>query len=430
MSDSNVPRDMKLQRQRLRMTLLAVANTGLQSLVLALYAWVGELSWQLVIAFLLAGIGIAVVFAVVIGKGWNLRMKEPSMLVLQMVANCVVQLVFLVLAPQLWMLFLVAVCVTYNFAMMSFNPRQFTAAWILVGLAMAVALYVAREGIGRLGVSNVHLLILWLFFFLSLRQLTIIGSRFSELRKKLSDRNQELSASLAKLQELAGEQRLVEREKIARRLHDTLLQGIQGLLLRFQSATERIPPGEAARTMMEDAMELADQVLVAGRDQLAGLHVANSAGANLAEALQTAGEELASDGDIAFEMKIHGRQRELHDLVSDESYRVGRDALLNAFQHSSARQVTAEVSYEADMLRVSVRDDGIGIAAEVLSGGDSKTHSGLSGMQVRAHGLGGQLQIESMRALGTVVELRVPSVLAYRQSPERTSRGPLGWLEP
>jgi diguanylate cyclase len=197
-------REKKLQRHRLRMTLLSVANTSLQSLIIALYAWAGEVPWSLAGQFFLVGNGMSATFALIIWRGWNLRMKDPGMLLAQIAISVLLQLAFLVLAPKLWVLFLIAVLVTYNFAMMSFSGRQFTLAWLLVGAASGLALFAVRGRFEHFGTTDVSIAILWLFFFLCIRQLTAIGTQFSALRTQLSEKNKQLSASLERIQELAS----------------------------------------------------------------------------------------------------------------------------------------------------------------------------------------------------------------------------------
>ena len=186
------------------MTLLSVANTSLQSIVIALYAWIGEVEWSIAWQFFLVGVGSSAMFGLIIRCGWNLRLKDPGMLLAQIATSVFLQLAFLMLAPKLGVLFLVAVLVTYNFAMMSFNSRQFTLAWLLVGAASAVALFATRGRFGNLGTSDLSVAVLWLFFFVCIRQLTAIGTQFSSLRTQLSEKNKQLSASLERIQELAS----------------------------------------------------------------------------------------------------------------------------------------------------------------------------------------------------------------------------------
>ena len=196
-------RTEKLQRRRLQMTLLSVANTLWQSSAIALYAFVGEVPWAVVYQFLIASVGCSALFAALIKLGWNLRFRDQGMLMPQIVSFVIIQLVFLVLVPQLWILFVFAVFVTYNFAMMSFLPRQFTVAWIAVSLATGGALYAARGQLGNPVGSELSIAVFWFFMVLCVRQLTAIGRQFSELRSQLSKKNEQLSESLEKIRELA-----------------------------------------------------------------------------------------------------------------------------------------------------------------------------------------------------------------------------------
>ena len=186
------------------MTLLSVANYSFQTLVIALYAWIGQVPGSAVWQFGLVGIGQAAAFALVIQQGWNLRLKEPGMLLPQIVIGIGVLLAFIALLPQLWVLFVVASMVAYNFAMMSFNARQFTWAWLLMGAASALALYLARGRLGHVGASDSSVAILWLFYFLIIHRLSAIGKQFSSLRSRLSEQNQRLSESLERIQQLAS----------------------------------------------------------------------------------------------------------------------------------------------------------------------------------------------------------------------------------
>lgn len=202
-SATDADRIAKLQRRRLQMTLLSVANTLWQSSVIALYAWVGEVPWPVVYQFMAASVGCSALFAAVIKLGWNLRLRDQGLLMPQIVSFVVIQLVFLVLVPQLWILFVFAVFVTYNFAMMSFCPRQFNVAWVAVSLALGGALYAARGQLGNPVGSGLSIAVFWFFLVLCVRQLTAIGRQFSELRSQLSKKNEQLLESLERIRELA-----------------------------------------------------------------------------------------------------------------------------------------------------------------------------------------------------------------------------------
>ncbi len=197
-------RETTLQRHRLRMTLISVGNYLLTAIVIALYAWTDEVPWHVAWQFLLSGVAVSGLFSLTIWRGWNLRFSDPALLIPQIAGSIIIHLAFLVLVPKLWMLFLVAVLVTYNFAMMSFSPRQLTLAWLVMSAACAVALIATRGRFEQIGTTDSSIAILWLFIFFCFRQLTDIGVQFHKLRTKLSEKNQQLSASFERIQELAS----------------------------------------------------------------------------------------------------------------------------------------------------------------------------------------------------------------------------------
>jgi signal transduction histidine kinase len=115
----------------------------------------------------------------------------------------------------------------------------------------------------------------------------------------------------------------------------------------------------------------------------------------------------------------------LHPVVFDEVHRLGREALSNAFRHSHANSIEAELHYERNQFRVCIRDDGVGIPADVLSHGFRAGHWGLPGMRERAAKMGGHVDIWSRPSAGAEIELRVPAAAAYVT---KRRHGKLGWL--
>lgn len=225
------------------------------------------------------------------------------------------------------------------------------------------------------------------------------------------------------------EARLAERERIARELHDTLLQGMQGLIWRFQAATERIPPGEPARQLMEQSLDRADKLLGESRDKVKDLRPSGSEAADLAKALASEGEQHALLHDTQFKVSVEGAPRDLHPIVREEGFLIGREALSNAFSHAHALNVEIEISYGDAALHVRIRDDGRGISSGVLDAGGAPGHFGLLGMRERAKKLGAHLEMWSKPGVGTEVALRVPADVAYKRSPE-AARGLRSWLSP
>jgi signal transduction histidine kinase/ligand-binding sensor domain-containing protein len=207
--------------------------------------------------------------------------------------------------------------------------------------------------------------------------------------------------------------RLGERERIARELHDTLLQSMQGLIWQFQAATDRIPHGEPAHQLMEQSLERADKLLGEGRDKVKDLRAAGSDGSDLIHALAAEGEQLAVAQPAAFRLSVEGVPRDLHPIVREEAFLIAREALGNAFRHAAAKHIEVDVSYSESSLRVRVRDDGRGISTDLLTGG-KPNRFGLVGMRERAKKLDAQLDIGSRPGAGTEVDLRIPAKVAFR----------------
>ena len=228
------------------------------------------------------------------------------------------------------------------------------------------------------------------------------------------------SLYLARLSQMAAriktrlEARIEERERIARDLHDTLLQSTQGLILSFQSAAEQVPEGQPARTRMDKALDNADRVLIEGRNRIVDLRVPSASVADLPDALAEAGTQLAQGRIEQFRIVVEGRPRPLQPDARDEIYQIGREALINAFHHAGATNIRVELSYAQQELCMCVIDDGGGIEKEFLDAGSRSGHWGFQGMRERAKKCGADLDISSQSASGSEVRLRVPARNAYR----------------
>jgi signal transduction histidine kinase len=206
--------------------------------------------------------------------------------------------------------------------------------------------------------------------------------------------------------------RLEERERIARELHDTLLQGFHGLMLRFQAVLKNIPSNEPAHQMLERALVRGDEVLLESREHVQGIRGEGNAGKGLPEKIERCGEELADIDKAQFRLTILGTPREINPAVCDDMYQIGREALVNAFRHAHAANIEADITFDRSSVRLTVRDDGAGIDQAILNGGRAG-HWGLSGMRERARRIGGQIRIWSLLGAGTEVELIVSANIAY-----------------
>jgi signal transduction histidine kinase len=216
---------------------------------------------------------------------------------------------------------------------------------------------------------------------------------------------------------LRFEERLAERTRIARELHDTLLQSFQGLMLRLQVVDDLLPPGKA-KDHLQLSLERADQAITEGRSAVKDLRSSSTCTNDLAQAVKAGGDELAPEGSAAFHLIVEGSVRDLDPIIRDELYRIAREALRNAFKHAAARHIETEIAYGERVLRLRVRDDGQGLRTDLLKVG-RPGHYGLSGMRERAHQIGARLEIWSGENAGTEIEISIPAALAYRAAPVR-----------
>jgi len=209
------------------------------------------------------------------------------------------------------------------------------------------------------------------------------------------------------------EERLQERTRIARDLHDTLLQSFQGALMMFENLAHRLPEGSETRATLEGIVERARRAVTEGRDAVQGLR--SSTAHDLAQGIRAFGEELAAEhtGSHEFLVRVEGASRRLAPLAQDEIHRVASELIRNAFLHAEAPLIEVEIRYEQRQFRLRVRDDGKGIDPDILAAGHRDGHYGLRGVHERAKLLGGELVLTSQIGSGTQAELTIPASLAY-----------------
>ena len=138
-------------------------------------------------------------------------------------------------------------------------------------------------------------------------------------------------------------------------------------------------------------------------------------------------QELNSRGETVFRVIAEGSSRPLHPIARDEIYRIGREAVVNAFRHARAKNITVEVLYLENQLRLLIRDDGCGINSEVLESG-REGHWGLSGMREKAERINARLKVRSRVGSGTEVELSVPTAVAFQVQPNGSRKWFGKWL--
>jgi signal transduction histidine kinase len=218
------------------------------------------------------------------------------------------------------------------------------------------------------------------------------------------------------------EARMNERTRIARELHDTLLQSFHGLMFQFQAARNMLPrrPEEAIQAL-DGAISATEQAITESRGAIQDLRSENIAQSDLAELITTMGQELTDvqntnrDSPI-FRVIVEGERRTLAPVLQNEVCRIAREILLNAVRHAHAHRIEAEIRYDDQELRLRIRDNGRGLDPKVLEEGGSVGHWGLRGMRERAQQIGAQLDFWSEAGAGTEVQLTVPAVVAYKTS--------------
>ena len=213
--------------------------------------------------------------------------------------------------------------------------------------------------------------------------------------------------------------RVGERTRIARELHDTLLQSLHGLMFQFQAARNMFParPQDAIRTL-DGAISRTEQAIAESRSAIQGLRHESAAQTDLAQYLAAMAQDFtpkdASGDSPVFRVIVEGERQTLSPLVQEEVGQIARELLRNAFKHALAREIEAEIHYDDRLLRMRIRDDGKGMDRTLMDQGARAGHWGLTGVRERAQRIGAQLDFWSEAGAGTEVQLTVPAAIAYK----------------
>lgn len=203
-----------------------------------------------------------------------------------------------------------------------------------------------------------------------------------------------------------AEAQLGERERIARELHDTLLQGVQGLMLRFQAATNAMTPGSREHMLAERALERADNLVIQARDRVRGLRARERPG-ELISVLEELAAQYRGDG-LSVSISSDDRLEPLVPELTEQVLAIVAEALANILHHAQASEVTIEVDRGHMHLTVAITDDGIGFPMEVIANSGRPGHFGIPGMVERTNAFGGWLRIDNSGERGAQVVLGIP----------------------
>jgi signal transduction histidine kinase len=215
------------------------------------------------------------------------------------------------------------------------------------------------------------------------------------------------------------EERLNERGRIARELHDTLLQSVQAVILKVRAVALGVPAElQPLRQEIDATVQQATVALEEGRNRVQDLRAWGDDRTSLEAVLRVAAGEL---GQLAAEpepqLHVHRchAARPLHPVVEEELVAIAREALINAYRHAHAAAIEIELNFSRSQFSLSVADDGCGIPSAVLAAHGRERHWGLPGMRERADRIGARLALHSAPAQGTRVTVTLPAALAYRQ---------------
>ena len=205
-----------------------------------------------------------------------------------------------------------------------------------------------------------------------------------------------------------------ERTRIAQDLHDTLLQTLLSAWMQLGVTVDSLPSDSPVKPRLDRILQLMSQGINEGRNTIQGLRSPDSDAVNLMLAFSQVQQEIGVRPEIDFRVIVIGREQPLRSRIAGEVYRIGREALVNAFRHSGAKRAELELEYADGDLYMSVRDDGCGIDPRVLHVG-REGHWGLAGMRERASRIGARLKVSSSAAQGTEIQLSVPQAVALQR---------------
>jgi len=197
-------KEARRQKYRVHMSGMSFVNALIQCEVIGLFAMAGTIPVWVAVAFFAVSMGATGAILLFTKLGYNLKIKDQSLLLGQILINASIQIGFIFLAPKLTILFLLALFVISGYGVLQFSLKKFTVVWLLFGLVTGIVMLLNRDQISYPGISYFETTLVWLFFFLALRQHTLVSTQFSHLRKKITERNQQLQDSLAQIEVMAS----------------------------------------------------------------------------------------------------------------------------------------------------------------------------------------------------------------------------------
>ena len=206
------------------------------------------------------------------------------------------------------------------------------------------------------------------------------------------------------------ELRHAERERIARELHDTLLQGIQAILFRLQAWGKQSAIPLEHRNEISTVATQARAIVVEGRDRILDLRRTIIAQADLVEALQAVAGTEGAGSDAVFSISVMGEEQALIPEAYEQVLEITREGIRNAYRHAAASNISVTIEYQSAWLRIVIIDDGRGIDDSMLK---QAGHFGMIGMRERAAQLRATFIVGKGAKRGVVLTLSVPAEIVY-----------------
>ena len=218
---------------------------------------------------------------------------------------------------------------------------------------------------------------------------------------------------------LRFDERLKERTRLARDLHDTVLQTIQGSKMVADDAREYVNDPQRTGLALDRLSEWLDRASIEGRAALEALRSSSTEGNDLEAALRRVADDYMTGARMSVHVALVGHVREFHPIAGDEIYRIASEAIRNACAHSGARDLWIRIAYQR-RFQLTISDNGEGFDQELLRGG-KVGHFGIAGMRERALFLGGNFSVVSSPATGTEVSIVISGSAIYRREKTRSS---------
>ncbi len=243
------------------------------------------------------------------------------------------------------------------------------------------------------------------------------GAHRKQMLVELAETNAKLKATMeensglhAQLLTQAREAGVVdERQRMAREIHDTLAQGLTGIITQLEAARQAQPEWQRH---VDTATQLARESLSEARRSFLAIRPEALEVARLPEALGEVVARWSAVNGVAAEVTTTGTARPLHPEVEVALLRTAQEGLANVAKHANASRVGLTLSYMEDVVTLDVRDDGVGFEPTQATSSDPQGGFGLVAMRQRVHRLAGRLEIESERGGGTAISASVPAIAA------------------